>query len=182
MPKFIEMPHGYAFDIEQLLYYRISYGDTWLDEHESIVHNESLLKEWRKRKHPVKLFLHFKNGSKLEIPDFERYFIDDWFYPALREIESGMITGKEEKIGNVYFIQGTLTRLIKIGYTTNVEKRVKSLEHSEELEILHVIPNVTRKKEKELHEKFKHLRKRNEWFKPEKDLLDYIKSQQVDFD
>ena len=35
MPKFVDMPHRFSFDIEELLYYRVSYGDTWMEEKEN---------------------------------------------------------------------------------------------------------------------------------------------------
>lgn len=34
MPKFVDMPHGFCFDIEELLYYRVSHGDTWMEGYE----------------------------------------------------------------------------------------------------------------------------------------------------
>ena len=36
MPKFVDMPHGFSFDIEELLYYRVSYGDTWMEQKENV--------------------------------------------------------------------------------------------------------------------------------------------------
>ena len=72
MPKFVDMPHKFSFDIEELLYYRVSYGDTWMEEKENgpLLPTEHDERVWQAHQ-PMKLLLHFKNGTELEIPDFE---------------------------------------------------------------------------------------------------------------
>ena len=87
MPKFVDMPHRFSFDIEELLYYRVSYGDTWMEEKERcpLLPTEYEEREWQAHQ-PMKLLLHFKNGTELEIPDFER-FLEMWFFPAIRQLE-----------------------------------------------------------------------------------------------
>ena len=87
-PTFVDMPHGFSFDIEELLYYRVSYGDTWMERKEkcSLLPTENEVREWEAHQ-PMKLLLHFKNGTELEIPDFEMKFLEKWFFPAIRQLE-----------------------------------------------------------------------------------------------
>ena len=82
------MPHGFSFDIEELLYYRVSYGDTWMEEKEkcTLLPTEDEVRVWEAHQ-PMKLLLHFKNGTELEIPDFEKKFLEMWFFRAIRQLE-----------------------------------------------------------------------------------------------
>ena len=100
MPKFIDMPHGYSFDIEELLYYRITHGDTWIEEYEKQSSDFSMTsseeKIWQAHQ-PMKLLLHFKNGTELEIPDFEMKFLEKWFFPAIRQLEENTGNALKEK-------------------------------------------------------------------------------------
>jgi hypothetical protein len=75
----------------------------------------------------------------------------------------------------IYFIQGSLTGLIKIGHTTYIKSRFKALESacSEKIYVIKTIPGDSLA-ERRLHEKFFHLRYHGEWFYPGKDLLEYI--------
>ena len=75
---------------------------------------------------------------------------------------------------DLYFIQGCVTKRIKIGISHNVHKRITQLVSSEPLELLGVIKGGGKELEGKLHEQFDRLRVYNEWFKPEKELLDYI--------
>lgn len=96
MPKFVEMPHGIAFDIEQLLHYQVTYGDNWMQAYSSHSARVDLLldekqaekeeAQWE-RMEPMKLILTFRGGEVLEIPDFEAMFLEKNFYPAIRELE-----------------------------------------------------------------------------------------------
>lgn len=70
--------------------------------------------------------------------------------------------------GSVYFIR--FRDLVKIGYTTNLPRRMASLPHDE---VLHVEPG-TMADEKRCHLAFAHLRGRGEWFRAEPDLLGFI--------
>ena len=191
MPTFVDMPHRFTFDIEELLYYRVSYGDTWMEQYEihsrpyeTPIFGENLPDKYYEQREaqwqvlqPMKLLLHFKNGTELEIPDFEMKFLEKWFFPAIRQLEENTgdsPEGKVDTLGSVYFIQGEVTKLIKIGYTNNVQKRLKALQQSEELTLLKQIDEVTRAYETELHQRFSHLCARGEWFRPKKELLDFI--------
>lgn len=92
----------------------------------------------------------------------------------------------------VYFIQGEITRLIKIGCTIrcpqlrtpNAKKeerkgqcfRIEELQTGspDELVVLACVPQWGVKEEYALHKRFAHLRVRGEWFRPEKELLDFV--------
>ena len=86
---------------------------------------------------------------------------------------------KSGSVGSVYFLLGKTTNLVKIGYSVDVERRIKSMQLSEETELIHVITEVTQSKEKELHRQFEHLREIGEWFRLEKDLIDFFKRQVI---
>jgi DNA-binding XRE family transcriptional regulator len=75
----------------------------------------------------------------------------------------------------VYFIQAK-NGPIKIGYTKSVITRLQSLQTSntEKLIVLGTIKGDA-KKEKNIHEKFKHLRISGEWFKSDPELLSFIR-------
>src|SRR5438552_3907269 len=80
----------------------------------------------------------------------------------------------------IYFIQGEITKLIKIGYTKSRKELwgrfyIMQIGSPDKLNVLGVIVGGTRRKEKELHKRFEHLNIRGEWFKPSKLLLGYIK-------
>lgn len=75
----------------------------------------------------------------------------------------------------IYFLAGA--GLIKIGVTTDVDKRIRSLENSSPvlLEFLGCYPG-TRSDERALHDRFKHLRRHGEWFDDCAELIAYIES------
>ena len=75
----------------------------------------------------------------------------------------------------VYFIKNGSDNHIKIGYAKDPGKRLKELQTGSPypLELLLTIDGDI-KKEKSLHNKFKSLSVKGEWFKPEKKLLDFI--------
>lgn len=75
----------------------------------------------------------------------------------------------------IYFIQASKSKLIKIGCTSNVRQRVWDLRRSfpEDINILKITKG-SFKDETEIHKKFKSLNEYNEWFHPDKDLLDFI--------
>jgi hypothetical protein len=96
----------------------------------------------------------------------------------------------------IYFIQCEQTKFIKIGITTDLSRRLEVLQtgNAEKLEVLAIIsyprerglsklcplPDerivrayITRL-ERELHDKFFKFHVRGEWFKPEKELTDFI--------
>lgn len=75
----------------------------------------------------------------------------------------------------IYFIQSERGP-VKIGYTLSLSKRLANLRCSSP-EQLNVIGTIQGDKavEKLLHQKFNHLKIEREWFRPEKDLLSFIK-------
>jgi DNA-binding XRE family transcriptional regulator len=76
----------------------------------------------------------------------------------------------------VYFAQDKNNR-IKIGVSYNPTNRIKNLQKEYgDLTVLKTIKG-DHKLETKLHKKFKHLRIINEWFRPEKELLDFIEVQ-----
>lgn len=70
--------------------------------------------------------------------------------------------------GWVYFIR--FRDRVKIGWTGNLKTRMSNVPHSE---ILHTQPG-TRADERRCHVAFAHLRDHGEWFRPGRDLIDFI--------
>ena len=179
MANFIEMPHGIAFDVEQVLWYQLRRGDSY-DPDKDGDDRRYYERSDGKNVTPTKLLIYFKNGDDLEIPDFEQYFVKR-LWDALDELElkqslpTPPVFDATSNSG-VYFIQGEITRRIKIGFSDQVDKRIKALETSEPLRLLHVMPNVSTDMERDLHKKFAHLRVIGEWFDGEQELIGYIKS------
>jgi hypothetical protein len=82
----------------------------------------------------------------------------------------------EKRAGFIYFIQESILKNIKIGFTSShPKKRLKTLATASSQE-LHFIGFMLGNKpdEKRLHNKFKHLHVRNEWFEPGDDLIRFI--------
>jgi hypothetical protein len=76
----------------------------------------------------------------------------------------------------VYFIQAE-NGLIKIGRTTDLPARLATMRTDSPIDIRLLASFIgSIGAEKELHQRFSHLRVRGEWFKAEADLLEYIKS------
>lgn len=75
----------------------------------------------------------------------------------------------------IYFIQDSLSKRIKIGYTTNLKIRFQTLSGSNanKLFILGSIPG-TEKDEAKLHKNFIEDRAHGEWFHPSSEILDFI--------
>jgi predicted GIY-YIG superfamily endonuclease len=75
--------------------------------------------------------------------------------------------------GYVYFIE--CTDYIKIGFTIDVEKRFKTLQHSNPLDLKLLCSfRGTMAKEAELLHKWRHLRHRGEWFRRAPDLAAWL--------
>lgn len=83
---------------------------------------------------------------------------------------------KEQPRGQlVYFISDG--EAVKIGFSHSVMQRLKNLQtnHPRPLELLATVPGPW-ELERELHQKFAHLRVQGEWFRPEPDLMSFIHS------
>jgi hypothetical protein len=71
------------------------------------------------------------------------------------------------KNGNVYFIKDKVTGYIKIGWTTNVNRRMKQFRTSNlNLELIYVLENSTMLVEQSLHNYFESERVGLEWYQP----------------
>lgn len=80
--------------------------------------------------------------------------------------------------GNIYFLQGLETGLIKIGLSTSdVEERIKAIRamSPDQLRLLRVLPG-GHSMEAFFHQTFKQARQHGEWFKPTPELLEFIDS------
>jgi hypothetical protein len=93
-------------------------------------------------------------------------------------IQVNEITGNTKKNiynGLVYFIHmENNMKVFKIGYTTNLKKRLESLQiaHPYPLQVYATIENVSRQKETALHQLFKKQHVRGEWFAITPDIID----------
>jgi len=86
----------------------------------------------------------------------------------------------------IYFVQGTITKNIKIGYVSagrtpysdsysrdRVIARIRGIQSSDPLVCLRVIEG-SRQEERLMHLKFYHAWSHGEWFKPVPELLEYV--------
>jgi len=79
-------------------------------------------------------------------------------------------------MGWVYFIQGTISKNIKIGHTTKtMRQRLRGIQSSDPLVVLKTIPG-TKEDESRLHIAFRDAHSHREWFRPTEALLAYINS------
>ena len=78
-----------------------------------------------------------------------------------------------EYVGFTYFIRAGAS--IKIGAATDFKKRLTALQtaHERPLEVLAVVP-ASAAPEYEVHQQFAHLRLRGEWFRADRELLQFI--------
>lgn len=81
-------------------------------------------------------------------------------------------------MGYVYFVRAALVGLIKIGYTGEApDLRFFGLDGASPVPLERIgIISGDRRKERQLHIRFAHLRERGEWFRPEAELLDFIRT------
>jgi hypothetical protein len=73
----------------------------------------------------------------------------------------------------IYFVQGAVTKNIKIGWTEGLTQRLKTIQSycSESVTCLLVLRDSRTITEKGLHERFKSLNIHGEWFRPEQELI-----------
>lgn len=80
----------------------------------------------------------------------------------------------------VYFIQGRITKVIKIGITSNIYQRLSSFkcDSADEVDVLACIPLDSPLQstaiERYLHKRFDQFRHHGEWYSPVPELCDYI--------
>lgn len=85
----------------------------------------------------------------------------------------------ERRGGFIYFIQEVERRNIKIGFTSGSPlRRLHALRNasSDMLEIVGIEVALSKDREAHLHRRFALLHVRNEWFRPETELIEYITS------
>lgn len=76
------------------------------------------------------------------------------------------------RIAGVYFIQGRVTGLIKIGFSRDVASRLEALRSAspDALDVLGVVDG-GQALERALHARFREFTEHGEWFRPSPDLL-----------
>jgi hypothetical protein len=81
---------------------------------------------------------------------------------------------------HVYFMRRCDTGQIKIGVSIRPGVRLMQLmaQLRVRLEILHILPAAGREMEKTLHSRFASLCSGGEWFRPDRELMDFIREQQ----
>jgi hypothetical protein len=81
------------------------------------------------------------------------------------------------RVGNIYFIQGEKTKNIKIGFTMDLDNRIRQHQGSSG-ETLNLIGQTEGKQslEAEIQRKFKKYKVHGEWFKPDDSLIQFINS------
>jgi hypothetical protein len=72
-----------------------------------------------------------------------------------------------------YFIQGEVTRLIKIGRSVDPYARLRDLQKSSP-DALRMLAIIDQDYEAILHNRFSKYRVRDEWFSPARELVDFI--------
>jgi len=97
----------------------------------------------------------------------------------LRKKQTLKMQDKKRFPGFIYFIQGESGGPIKIGYTTDVQSRIRTLQtgYPDTLKLLLAIPG-NFNNEQTLHFELKEYRVQGEWFKPVPVVLDKIKQLQ----
>lgn len=152
---------------------KIQFLDKWfllrdLDKVFNVWNIDTSIHEWQLRADAIFLrvpdlgYFHAKSSAKplddkpqkrLEPPNLEQYAGQDF----------------------IYFIRAKALGFIKIGYSSNVAKRIKSLDTGspDTLELIKVIPG-GQEMEHKIHQFFDDIRVKGEWFQPDSKLLNYI--------
>ena len=120
--------------------------------------------------------------QSLPMPDYMQSPVYEGGEPQLpsNSLKSIMPAIEDYDVSGVYFIQGEITGRIKIGFSNQIDKRIQTLQNSEPLRLIHVIPNALSDTESSLHKKFSHLRVLGEWFEGTEELIQYINSLKTD--
>lgn len=81
--------------------------------------------------------------------------------------------------GAVYFLLDEDAGLIKIGWSINLNDRVRGLvsQSGRDLKLVGFIRSDSQKSETKMHRRFKRLRKRGEWFEYKDELIDFVEAQ-----
>ena len=116
-------------------------------------------------------YLHFRiNNTIVSIHKSKRFKKNPWIHDKTPKKENNSKP-------DVYFIQSVVGGPIKIGVSYCPEFRLVDLQHFSpfELKIIAVISNGGYEKERGLHKRFAKNRLHGEWFKPNSEILNYIK-------
>lgn len=94
----------------------------------------------------------------------------DFLEPCLR-CEAALERDGDRMDTRVYFAWAPSTGLVKIGFTADVKRRMRQIRP-----VVEWLADTSggRRLEREMHERFSHLRVAGEWFKSDPELMDYI--------
>ncbi len=123
-----------------------------------------------------KAFLHICPECKEIHSNSSMYFGKNYLCDKCLCLKNNQEKKDTPKMGYIYFFESSLTGLIKIGYSNNLRRRKKEIEALQggEVNLLRAIQTLP-KYEKYIHERFNHLKTKGEWFKPDQEILFYIK-------
>lgn len=84
--------------------------------------------------------------------------------------------GFRPKKGHIYFIQVGVDGPIKIGFSSDVAQRLRTLQtgHTEKLRLLHKQVG-TKEDEAALHRKFRNIHIKGEWYEADPSLVEFIR-------
>ena len=128
-----------------------------------------------------KAFVHMCPGCKKAHVNQSMYFDRNYVCNTCLDPNStkrkAFVTTSITDTGDIYFFESALTKLIKIGYSGNIPRRRKEIESMQggKINILLKI-NSHQRNEKYLHERFNHLKVQGEWFRPDEELLNFIRN------
>jgi hypothetical protein len=95
------------------------------------------------------------------------------------KLEARSATDTKPKKGHIYFIQQGENGAIKIGYSTDPEKRLRTLRTASPYPLqMRLVIEGSKKLEKELHDKFADCQLDGEWFEATDVLLRFMEEQQ----
>ena len=82
---------------------------------------------------------------------------------------------ESDQEGFVYFLQGTSSGWVKIGFTTDLKRRLRTQQGGspEKLKYIGYMKG-TKTDEKKLHKYFEHVRRRGEWFDANFFLMSFV--------
>lgn len=94
-----------------------------------------------------------------------------------RALSSGSFREPRDGAGKVYFVRAGTLGPIKIGFASDVRKRLRALQtaSAQQLRIIGTIDGQLRD-EAAMHKQWAHLRMGGEWFRAEDELLDFVRS------
>ena len=93
----------------------------------------------------------------------------------IRQLEKIIQESDAVKAGTVYFLLFKKSKLIKIGYTAQIDKRLRaySTHSAESFSLIKTVPG-TKSKEKNIHKDLKSFRRKGEFFQECEEVMGYI--------